>query len=395
MAVAAYNVFRGFAVGGYMALFPMYMRSLGYSMENIGGVIAVSSLVSALVLPAVGVYIDRMGPRTWVILTGVLQLAGIAILIPDPSLAGLTTSYLLFLLSFMAGQPSRMSFLARSIDVSSLGYIVGVTSSVFSASRLVGPAAGGYISEALGFQGAFEVLAASSLVGLMLFTILSAGVRLREVNRPRSVLEAYKSLLNPDPGFGRFLVFIGVDRLSWSLWFQMLTAHLYNHGFSEFQAGLAVTVSGVVQTGGLPLAGRLVDRLGAVIGLIASEALGAMAALLLMDPTPLRVYPAMVLMGVSIAYWVPSYNKMVALLRGEGGTGYTQVNTVRSIAGAPGPYLGGLLYDAISPMAPFAVSSILLLSLSILGRKLMIVERAEEETVVKVLAPEPVKSWDS
>ncbi|WP_062662683.1 MFS transporter [Aeropyrum camini] len=286
-----------------------------------------------------------------------------------------------------------MSFLARSIDVNSLGYIVGVTSSVFSASRLVGPAAGGYISGALGFRGAFEVLAASSLMGLLLFTLLSTRVNLREVSRPGSVLEAYLSLIKPDAGFGRFLVFIGVDRLSWSLWFQMLTAHLYNHGFSEFQAGLAVTVSGVVQTATLPLAGRLVDRLGAVLGLVVSEAVGALTALLLTDPTPIRVYIAMVSMGVSIASWVPSYNKMVAMLRGEGGTGYTQVNTVRSISGAPGPYIGGLLYDALSPMAPFAVSASLLILLALLGRRLVLKEVREVERLPGHLLTEPVKSY--
>ncbi|MCE4604460.1 MAG: MFS transporter [Aeropyrum sp.] len=364
VAIGVYNVFRGFVVGGYMTLFSMYMRSLGYSMESIGGVIAVSSIISAIVLPAIGVYIDRMGPRIWVIITGFMQFAGIALLVFTDSLEGLAASYFLFLLSFMAGQPSRMSYLARSVELASLGTLVGLTSSIFSASRLVGPAAGGFIAGELGFKFSFEILAIASLVGLAFFTVLSTNTRLKDVSAPNSVKEAYRSVIRPPKNMSSLLLFIGADRFSWGLWFQLLSAHLYGYGYTEFEVGTLITLSGVVQTAFLPIAGKLVDKLGATTALALSELVGAASALILAQPQGLNAYLAMALLGLSIASWVPSYNTLIAKVAGEGGSGYTAANTSRSIAGAPAPYLGGFLYDYLTPAAPFGLSA---LSLAILG----------------------------
>ncbi|MCE4611628.1 MAG: MFS transporter, partial [Desulfurococcales archaeon] len=305
-AVVSYNVFRGLAVGGYMALFPMYMVSLGYSMESLGLVIAASGALSAFILPALGVVIDRYGPRIMVFVTGLMQVAGILIAAYSSSLETLGLSYLLFLLSFLAGQPARMSFLARAVDEGVLGRAVGLTSSIFSMTRLIGPLAGGFAAEALGFKASFQALALSSAVGLILFTVISTGVALRPLSRVPSLREAYMGVLRPGRSMAGVLGYVALDRLGWSLWFPMLTGHLYSYGFSESEAGLIVTLGGVVQTLLLPPAGAMVDRLGAAKVLAVSEGLGVLTALLFADPSSIyRVYLGAALMGASIAFWVP------------------------------------------------------------------------------------------
>lgn len=360
-AIALYNLFRGFTVGGYMTVFPMYMISLGYSMEDLGLVIAASGLLSAAILPALGALTDRYGPRLMVVASGLMQVAAVAMAAYTSGLPGLAASYTLFLLSFLSGQPARMSFLARAVEEGFLGRAIGVTSSIFSMSRLAGPVAGGLLAEVLGFTPAFQALAASSAVGLALFTAFSAGVALRPLARVPSLREAYTGLLRPGRGMARVLGYVAVDRMGWSLWFPMLSGHLYGFGFSESEAGLVVTVSGVVQTLLLPPAGAAVDKLGPARVLAASEALGVLSALAFAEPaTAYRAYAGAVLMGASIALWVPGYNSLVARAGGGGGEAYAAANTVRSVAGAPSPYIGGLIYDAVSPAATFALSAVIL-----------------------------------
>jgi DHA1 family multidrug resistance protein-like MFS transporter len=392
-SVGVYNAFRGLAVGGYMALFPMYMASLGYDMSEIGMVIAVSGLAMASLLPAVGVAIDRYGPRLAVAATGALQVAGILLAAYRSDLPALLASYSLFLLSFLAGQPARMSFLARAVPEGYMGRAVGATSTVFSASRLVGPLAGGLLAEAYGFPLAFKALAYSSAAGLALFLAASAGIRLKPVEPTHSVAEAYKAVLRPRGSLSSLLGYVALDRLGWSLWFPMLTAHLYANGFSESAAGAVVTAGGVVQTLLLPLAGVAVDKLGAARVLAVSEALGVAAALAFADPTPqARAYAAALLMGASIALWVPGYNTLLAKAGGGGGEVYALANTVRSVAGAPSPYLGGLAYDALAPWTPFAASAALLAVAGLYAwRRLPEAEMAGERAERRLEALEAVR----
>ena len=391
-AVAVYNLFRGLAVGGYMTVFPMYMNSLGYSMEEIGFVIAASSLILAFILPAAGAIIDLYGPRLTVAVTGLAQVAGILIAAYSSSLSGLTVSYFLFLLAFMVGQPARMSFLARSVEENRLGRVIGLTSSVFSASRLSGPIAAGFIAGAVGFREAFQILALSSLIGLISFIAISVGVRLKPLAGATSIVESYRSLLRAG-GIRSILLYVSIDRFGWSLWFPLLSAHLYAAGYSEALVGSVITLSGVIQTLLMPLAGALVDRYGAPVALTLSEILGVATAIGFSEPTPLaRAYFSAVLMGISIALWVPGYNTLIARAGNGSGEAYAAANTARSLAGAPTPYIGGLAYEALSPSAPYILSSAVLLVAAVMAYKIGVEYRGYKGIVVKEVIVEAGKS---
>jgi len=376
-ALAAFNAFRGLAIGGYMALFPMYMRSLGYPMETIGGVIAGASVLMALALPALGAVIDYYGPRRMVAATGLLAAAASVAAAASHSLPGLAASYTLFLLSFMAGQPARMAFLAASVGPERMGRYVGLTSSVFSGSHAAGPLAAGVAAEELGYPAAFNATAALLAAGTLLFLAVSRGgggggggpLRAR-------IVASYRRSLKPERRFAGLLAFIALDRAAWTLWFPLLSAHLYSLGYGEAETGGLMTVMGVVRTAAMPVAGLLVDRLGSWAAIAGSEALGSLvAAGLAAGPGEPWIYAWMALLGFSISLWVPAYNAAIARIAGGSGEAYATANMVRSLAGAPAPYLGGLLYDALAPWAPFAASSALLAAAALAAATL--IRRAE------------------
>lgn len=358
-ALAAFNLFRGLAVGGYMALMPLYMNSVGYDMSYIGGAIAFSSIVISFWLPAIGYFIDVFSKKKAVVVTASLMLAALAIPAYTASLPLLTLSYTLFLASFLTGQPARMAFLASSVDEDRLGSYIGITSSAFSGSRMAGPLLGGLIVEAAGYRAAFTLLAALVAASTLFFAVTAVEPPSRSPPRRGGVLEVYRSMLRPSRGDLAVYLYIGVDRASWSLWFPLLSAYLGRIGLSESQVGAAISAMGLIQTLLLPLAGRLVDAGGAWASLTISEVLGIASAIILSGAsTQVEAVAAAALAGVSIALWVPGYNALIARISGHGlGESYSVANTVRSAAGAPSPYIGGLLYDHVSPAAPFIASA--------------------------------------
>lgn len=366
-AVAVSNAFRGLAIGGFQALFSMYMAKLGYPMSAIGVVVSVSSVVAAATLPAVGYLIDAYGPRKVVFGTG-LMLAAALYLLTSPGLASLLASYALFLLAFFHGQPARLAFLARSVGRATLGASIGAVAAVFSASRVVGPVVGGCMAARFGYEGAFVVLGTAAAAGSAAFLALSSEVPSGGGGLDlRGLVTSYRSSVRPPAGLRTLCGIAGLDRFAWSLWFPMLSAHLSSWGYDEEQVGLLFGLQGLVQTLALPVLGRASDRVGPRRVVVLSEAAGVAAVLLLSDPSPgYRAYAGAAALGLSVATWVPGYNSLVVSLapRGSLGQAYAATNMYRSLASVPAPYVGGVMYDALSPLAPFLASASTLVAAS-------------------------------
>ncbi|MCE4628043.1 MAG: MFS transporter [Desulfurococcales archaeon] len=362
--LTVFNAVRGAVVGGYMTIFPVYLRSLGYSMKSIGGIISLASVILALFLPYLGYLNDKYGPRKMIVASTLLLVAAPLMAAFTREFPLLALSYGLFLLSFLAGQPARMSFLAASVSPTRLGIAIGVTTGAFSASRTVGPALAGFLARSMGFRVSFELLATLGLISLVVFLVLTTPVTIK--SRPRSPWEVYRSLIRPPRGFREVLAYVSMDRIAWSMWFPLVSAHLYSYGYTEDLVGLLVTGSGAVQTIVLPLAGKLTDRGPSWRVLATSDLLGVAVALLLINPLPIeRAAAAMGFLGLSIALWIPAYNSLIARVAGGSGVSYASANTARSLFSAPFPYIGGRMYDALGAYAPFLASSTLMIATTI------------------------------
>ncbi|MEM0284690.1 MAG: hypothetical protein QXZ22_06715 [Sulfolobales archaeon] len=84
-------------------------------------------------------------------------------------------------------------------------------------------------------------------------------------------------------------------------------------------------------------------------------------------------------MGISISFWIPGYNVYVAKVFKNVGEAFASINAIRSIISIPSPYLGGLLYDSVSSLAPFSLSTLMLIVAAVIASKnLKRVESLEE-----------------
>jgi MFS family permease len=374
IALTVYALFRGFAVGGYQALYSAYMKTLGYSMAGIGAAVTASSLAAALIAPGFGAVIEVLGAKTTTTLTGLLSLAATLLpSAPKPSYLHFTLSYISYMLAFALGQPARSTLLAKSVSPELHGYYFAVTTVAFSAARIVGPLAAGWIASR-NYPQAFQVMTLSVAIGLTAFHALAVEPETvkRRVSLRVAVREAYRRALKPNPHLARLYTFLILDRSGWSLWFPLLSAHLKAAGYNEEQIGLLYTIASLVQTSASIPMGKLADKLGPTPVIASSEALGAVAAVLLANPKPLPVpATALSLAGLSIAAWVPAYNKLIPQIAGERlGEAYASANAVRSLAGTPTPIIGGALYQTISPKTPFAISAAILAAATLYTRKL-------------------------
>ncbi len=367
VSLTLYNIPRGFATGAYQTLFGMYASSLGYSMSQLGGIVSIGSAIGAFTGPLVGYLIDVYGSRIIIILTGLMLAASLATLYVGDSLPMLIASYSLFMLAFYYGQPARMSFLATSVGLRSLGRSIGLTSTTFSGSRVAGPALGGLLVTAFSYRDVFLAISLGVIAGTLYFTLASFEP-LRERGRAslREAVRSYMLIVKPNRVQRRVFIFAGMDRVAWSLWFPLLSAHLYSSGYEESIVGVLVSLIHITQTISLPITGRLTDRIGSRINLAVSELVGASGTALLIFSHNIYVAPiSMVFIGLSLGFWIPSYNKIIAEVATHIGETYAAANTVRSITSIPTPYIGGYIYSALASTYTFALSAFLLASLSL------------------------------
>ncbi len=366
VGLALMNAFRGVVVGGYMALYGLYLAYLGFDMGTIGLASTIASLVGAVSSPLIGYFVKKWGSKLGIVLSMLALTVASLILTLSKTLPLLIISYILYMISFLTGQIARSVFLAHSIGVGGLGVGVGITGAVFSITRCIGPATAGFIAYSRGFKFAFLFLTVSSLIGLIVFQVLTTQP-LEEVRREKqeyvSLIDAYRQVFKPNPSLIFVYTVSVLDRFGWSLWFPLLSAHMYNYGYNEAIVGLLGTIQSIAQASTLPFLGRLTDRLGSTNILMISEILGALSTLFLLNPTPrLRALVAYVLIGLSVAAWVPSFSKLVALAANKNrlSEAYASVNTIRIIPSIPAPLIGGILYDAISPIVPYGLSAVIL-----------------------------------
>ncbi len=352
-------LFRGFGVGGYVLLYSVYLDSLGYSMAGIGLAITVASAAAAAIGPAFGALLDTVGTKVAVAATSLLPALALLLLGLEPAYPLLVASYMLHMLGFMLGQPARMSMLYRSVGLGELGWYASITLMGFGVARAMGSLLAPTLVETLGWRLAFTVLGLVVLTGVAVFT---AAAREPSSSRRRpslvDIAGAYARAVKPDRRLATLYLLLAVDRIGWSLWFPMLSALLHRMGYGLAYVGSIVALMSMIQTLASPATGKLTDRLSPVAVLIASEAAGVAGVAMLAYNQPLY---ALILVGLSVAAWVPAYNKLVAAHRPtRPGEAYATANTVRIASSSIAPYIGGAIHDSAGAGAVMAVSALLL-----------------------------------
>ncbi|GAA6755624.1 hypothetical protein Thermus77420_11000 [Thermus thalpophilus] len=147
-------------------------------------------------------------------------------------------------------------------------------------------------------------------------------------------------------------------------------------GLEPIALGGLLLLGGAVAFGLLPFTGRLVDRRGYRLALVGGLALLGLAMLRLATTTSLTEAALLALLvGLGYSLFMPGWNGFLARNLPEENRAaiWGGLMTVEGLGVALGPAVGGVLWEAFGPQAPFLTGSALFFALSffyalILGR---------------------------
>lgn len=234
-------------LGSHMRLpvVPLYARSLGADAVLVGMINSAFLLMAALLSLPLGMMSDRLGRKrlAWV---GALILSATSFLLYFSKTPWqMVWIYLFFGIGLAAFGPTMMSLVADISPVTHLGRSYGWYTTALYTSMSLGPAFGGFVAEALGFQQVF--LISGVLVFVAFWLILLRLPRARYIigkRARRNESGAVKELLQNRPLLGCWLVTLG-GCFGLGMFVTFIPLHAHNQGLSVAEIGLIFAVQGL------------------------------------------------------------------------------------------------------------------------------------------------------
>jgi len=362
LTAVAFAVAVGFGV--VVPAIPVFARDFGVGRTAAGAVIsafAFMRLVSAL---ASGRLVNRVGER-------VVLAAGIGIVAVSSALAGLSQSYVQFLLLRGVGgvgsamfTVSAISLLLRVADADQRGRATSLWQSGFLFGAIAGPAIGGPLTD-ISLRAPFFVyagtLAVAGGIGMLFLTHTplherdtstggpAAQTTLREALR----VSGYRAALTANLGNGWVLFGIRSSLIP------LFVTDEAGIGATATWVGIGLFVSAATQGASLLVVGSFTDRVGRRPGMIAGGAIATASILALVISDSRAVFvAAMAVLGVASSFLGVAPGAAVGdVVSGRGGTVVAAFQMTADLGAVVGPLVAGMLADEYSYSAAFLATA--------------------------------------
>ena len=366
--LSIYGFLRGVGSSIFNTLFPLYLVALGYQLSKIGELASIANFLIIFLVPFLGLLSDYYGRKPFIVLTGFAMALGLFIVGLTPEYIFLVAAYTLIRFSFRGGQPVRGALIAESVSKETLGAAVGIVTSSFFIARVFIPSLAGLMADTTGYPVTFLLGGVIVTVGVTIFLVY--GVETYRGRGEKPDLASIIRDLKPRKSFNWLYITTLIDRFGWSLWFPLLNAYIGKEfGLSATEVGFLNSLMFTILLLTQYLMGRWIDKVGYFTGLILSEGVAAIGALALgVTGSIYFLIAGMLIVGLAMSLWIPAYNKAVSLNSRQEyrGVEFSKINTYRAIAAIPAPYIGGYLYDYVSPELPFLISSLMFMATAII-----------------------------
>ncbi len=357
------SILRGVASASIATFLPLYALTIGVDFSDIGLAVTIANVISVLSLPIIGWLIDAVSRKLVLMLAMFCTILSLALPVAFPSPTAIYAAYSLFYLSFFSWQPARGAVVVQVVDRTHVATAFASLATVFQLARVVTPSIVGVSIAAYGYKRVFLMLAAIMVLGIGLIAMLS---EVRGEHRERAPrLKDLLLSMRPSRAEIPLYVILSIDRFGWTIWFPLLNPYLNVYlGLSTEIIGFLTSLINGSTIAALIVVGRLVDRFGWVLGMMFSEFLAAMGMIALLRASSIEhVMLAGMLIGLSIAFWIPSYNVAVPSVMcstNDIGRAYSRANMVRSMISIPAPTIGGALYREF-PQLPISIGAVLMI----------------------------------
>lgn len=349
--------------------YPLFLRQdLGVyrHVETFAGIaISISFLVSGLCAPFWGSLADRFGSKPMLIRSGIgLGLAYFANIFAFDLLSFLVIR---IFQGVMAGfYPASMTLVGTNTPEKHVGYALGIMSTSTAAGSIIGPLAGGLVSQWIGLRGCFV------LSGVLMISSGLIAMGVRETNRRRdtartSVRQDLRQAAKT-PMLLRLYGIIAVVTLSTYMLEPLLSLYVVELGADENKAmlssGVAFSVVGVATVLTGAFWGRMGGRWGFGKTLMIGLAGGGIGSLLQLLVPGVAAFTGLRFgYGLFYAAVFPSLNALIVHFADSDfrGRAVSLSQTANMLGFVLGPLLGGIVGSAFGISVVFALTGGVLL----------------------------------
>jgi len=360
-----------------LPLISVYLaEDLGASVTQIGTVFTLASIVP-LVLQIFGGWLsDSIGRLRTIALGATVAAMGYTGFIFAPNWQWLAAALMLEYVSGSMVGPSYSAYIADQTPEKQRARVFGITNSLFTVVGIIGPPLGGYLADAYGFTLMLSVSAATYGLAAMLRIWMAFSPRFREKTREEAAelvtWKKFKSNVQTT-----FTLFIGGGILTWILLTdgardiatvlsdELVPLYYVTIGdLSTTQVGQlrAITWIGLMiftYVGGW-LADKYSERLSIALGILVAFS-GYVILVESSDFVGFAISRAA--FGVGWGLMWSAYDSLISKAVPENirGLVFGVFGTSLGFFSLPAPYIGGRLWDLISPQFPMWVTAFVVL----------------------------------
>lgn len=348
-------------------LMSLYVQSLGANVQQVGLLFTLTSIVPLAFQILGGFVSDSIGRLQAIAIGSLAGIAGYALYIVAPTWQWVILAQGISSLAGCFVAPSFRAFVAEQSSEEMRARTFALSESIYMITGVVGPPIGGIVSENYGYRAMFATAAA--LYGAA--TVIRISMARSAQNRVQTAADKMTfEKLKRSIGSMISLVFAGgiltwlfisdgVFDVAYSISYRFEPLYLGNViGLGNTQiATLSSFFSGAMMLL-LPVGGWFADRFGERAGLVLGHGTHAVALVLMLLG---KAYPhfivVWILYGVGASLLSPAYNSLISKVvpLKMRGTAFGLFSTSLGLISLPAPYVGGLLWNAVSPRAPFVV----------------------------------------
>jgi MFS family permease len=273
----------GCYLGTYMRLpvVPLYARSLGADAVQVGIINAAFLFMAGSLSLPLGILSDRLGVKL-LIASGLLILSGSSFLLCLTSTPGqITWLYLISGVGLAAFGPTIMAFVANFSPPTHLGRSYGWYTTALYCGMSLGPAAGGFAAQGLGFSAVFLISGVSILITFVMVVFYLPRARHVLVPRPprtETVAAQARQIARNRPLLGCWLGTLG-GCFALGMFITFLPLYAHDQGLTYGQIGLVFATQGIMNALSRIPFGHLSDRVGRRGNLVVAGLVGLSASI--------------------------------------------------------------------------------------------------------------------
>lgn len=357
----------------YQPLEALYLKELGAGIAQIGLFYTLSQIIP-LVLQILGGWIsDSLGRLRAIAIGSVLGILGyIPLLLATRWEWVLAASVLNAMTRSLVG-PSFDAFIADHSAPENRARLFGITQTLFGVVGVVGPLAGGFLVEAMGFKGML-------LVATILYvsaTVIRVGMakeaaRGRESKPTKLTISSLKSNLGTMISlvlagglFTWIMITDGIRDIFFNMSMTFLSVYMQDIALlSISQIGIMNSIFGVAMMTVMIPAGWLADKVGERVNIAASFVFISISIGMIATLPPgsaAWIYGlGWVIAGIGVGLATPAYQSLIskavpARLRG---VAFGLFSSSLGFISLPAPIIGSFLWEKFSPQFPFYVTAV-------------------------------------